>query len=775
MNVGIFMKTKSGFNGRPKQLYTPTFSSVPKLKHYLWGSPQTKDSKWYASLLPCPGRKQQQGSADPYVLIYTCPFPVLRELTRPQDILTPTQVGQRNHDAHSSEPMCRKRARTSQYGPGVTAKNGPSVPLLDTKSWQLDNNVPYYGHTNPSTSGPCFKARRTSTGRMPINIPGASPNIRIYEPAEFLRQSGGFASPNFSASARPQNGFSIPSSSLEVPSPFSASPTTTATSSERYSNTTPSTSIAMSRETSLATSFCDAFGGMVRTNSGFSEIDLGQNVCQQDSCYAPYPNTFSPDRPGVNPPFDPSLYFAHAEGTAINNSSATGFAVEQPQLPTTLELDAEMKRDVSTSSVAIPDQAQSPSPPNIYTKMTRDASSDTNVSSVSRISRRSQEQVAQAARPIAPKDLVESPMSKQQSPALSGGQAMLRQRSAPEPKVLIPKLQYSRHAKEKLKCKRCNKNPDGYRGSHELHRHMALDHNSSRTAWVCVDVSSNGFLSGCAACESKKAYGQDYNAAAHLRRFHFHPKSEVRRTNVDPEHRRGGKGGGKDPPMTECRRWMKKVEVPGKDFTALADSVVDDASEDDEDYDEEKGEQDKFMGNSLPGHEPIDDEMLQNHDTTVEQQILASSVDNSSRLNRAVNSDEEFALEAGDVPFCRSGLQPAFATPYGTFFDKNAGNFNAPSINSAYVYPTLSSPAPAAPFFRDDSSENLDQAHEGLAYSTLDSSQLPAILSAISPAHLLEDFSSFQASYITDNISYGMSSSNNPLGLLDFHPSVPLS
>ena len=518
----------------------------------------------------------------------------------------------------------------------------------------------------------------------------------------------------------------------------------------------------MSRETSLATSFCDAFD-MVRANSDFSKIDSGQNVYQQDSCYAPYSTTFSPDGQGVNTPFDSSLYFAHAEGTAIENSSATGLAFEQPQLPTTLELDAEMNRDVSTSSAGIPDQVQPPSPFNTYTQMIRNASSNTNISSVSRISRRSQEQVAQAARPIAPKDVFESPVSTQSS-ALSGGQAMLRQRSAPEPKVLIPKLQYSRHAKEKLKCKRCNKNPDGYRGSHELHRHMALDHNSSRTAWVCVDISTNGFLSGCAACESKKAYGQDYNAAAHLRRFHFHPKSEVRRTNVDPEHRRGGKGGGKDPPMTECRRWMEKIEVPGKDFAELAESIVDDASEDEEDYNEEQGEQNM-----------VDDEMLQTHDATVEQQISASSVDNSSSLNLAVTSDADFALEAGRGTSHRSGLQPAFATPYGTFFDSSAGDFTAASINSAYAYPTLSSSLPAASPFLPDNSANLDQAHENCANSTLDSSHFPSTLSTISPAHMLEDFSNFQTPYITDNISYGMSSPNNPLGLLDFHPSVPLN
>ena len=512
---------------------------------------------------------------------------------------------------------------------------------------------------------------------------------------------------------------------------------------------------------------------MVRANSGVPEIESGQNMYRQDSYYGPQSNSFSPDGQGVGTPFDPSLYFAHAEGTAIETSSAAALAVEQLQLHATLELDTEMKRGVSSSSMPAVEELQSPSSLKLHTKMMRTASSESNTSSTSRISRRSQEQVAQAARPIAPKDVAESPISKQPSSSLSGGQDMLRQRSAPEPKVLIPKLQYSRQAKEKLKCERCNKNPDGYRGSHELHRHMALDHMSSRTAWVCVDISPDGFLSGCAACESKKPYGQDYNAAAHLRRFHFHPKSEVRRTNVDPEERRGGKGGGKDPPMSVCRRWMKKIKVPGKDYIALADGAFDDTGEDaaefNEESREEQGEQGEDVGDSyLPESIEANGKASQSQDTTVGQQIPASPVEESHNLDLAMTNDRQFTFENGDVPFSRTGLESAFDSSMGGYFDNNAAGFIAPSTNLAYSRPMLSSSAPAAPSFPSSNSADPTQSHNNFANSTPDPLDFPSTsMSSTRTAYALEDFSNFQASYIPDNVSCGMPSPNNPYGLLN--------
>lgn len=522
---------------------------------------------------------------------------------------------------------------------------------------------------------------------------------------------------------------------------------------------------------------------MMRADSGISEMNSGQNMYRQDSYSGLQSSTFSPDGHQVGVPFDTSLYFAHAEGTAIETSPDSMLAVEQLQLPTNLELDTEMKGDLASSYIPAVNQIQPLPTLDLHTKMERDASSVSDLSSTSRVSRRSQEQIAQAAaRSIAPKDVAESTVSKQSSspPSLPGSQDMLRQRSAPETKMQIPKLQYSRYTKEKLKCDRCNKNPDGYRGSHELHRHMALDHNSSRTAWVCVDISSDGFLSGCAACESKKPYGQDYNAAAHLRRFHFHPKSEVRRTNVNPEERRGGKGGGKDPPMSECRRWMEKIQVPGKDFMALADNAVNDAGDDtfddDEASKEEQGEQDEMAENVfLPGNIQKTDDNLQLYDSATGSQVSTSPLDGVSNFKLATTDNRQFedpqsSVQPVAVPFSQADFQSAFEMPLDTYFDGNAANFTSPSIDLAYSHPTFSSSAPAAFSFLNSDLADPASTLGNLASSNPDLLNLPSTMSTTSTAHTQEDFNNFHTSFIP---SYGMPSPHNPqasYGLHDFTP-----
>ena len=60
-----------------------------------------------------------------------------------------------------------------------------------------------------------------------------------------------------------------------------------------------------------------------------------------------------------------------------------------------------------------------------------------------------------------------------------------------------------------------------------------------------------------------KEYGAYYNAAAHLRRAHFKPKTPKGRSKglKEAEEKRGGKGGGDWPSMAELKPWMKEVEV----------------------------------------------------------------------------------------------------------------------------------------------------------------------------------------------------------------------
>lgn len=77
-------------------------------------------------------------------------------------------------------------------------------------------------------------------------------------------------------------------------------------------------------------------------------------------------------------------------------------------------------------------------------------------------------------------------------------------------------------------------------------------------------------LNKCKRCQSGKTYGAYYNAAAHLRRAHFHPprmRASVsdHSKGVDSvvSEKRGGKGGGSWPPMNELKQWMEERTVPG--------------------------------------------------------------------------------------------------------------------------------------------------------------------------------------------------------------------
>ncbi|CCX33452.1 hypothetical protein FPQ18DRAFT_161841 [Pyronema domesticum] len=82
---------------------------------------------------------------------------------------------------------------------------------------------------------------------------------------------------------------------------------------------------------------------------------------------------------------------------------------------------------------------------------------------------------------------------------------------------------YVRPRHPRVMCKLCPDNKKGFRGDHEYRRHYDRSHADKKMGYVVVDRSGTGFLSKCKACSSKKAYGVDYNATAHLKRQHFNP------------------------------------------------------------------------------------------------------------------------------------------------------------------------------------------------------------------------------------------------------------
>ncbi|PHH69975.1 hypothetical protein CDD82_7411 [Ophiocordyceps australis] len=145
---------------------------------------------------------------------------------------------------------------------------------------------------------------------------------------------------------------------------------------------------------------------------------------------------------------------------------------------------------------------------------------------------------------------------------LDGPSSRFRMPDAPRPPL------------RRVYCEKCSEYPEGFRGEHELRRHSEAKHAAMVRRWVCCEPPGARplspqpvvALSACKACMAQKQYGAYYNAAAHLRRAHFHPN-------------RGAKASGDWPPMAVLRDWMKEVRHP-------VDAVVDcDSAGEDHDAD----------------------------------------------------------------------------------------------------------------------------------------------------------------------------------------------
>lgn len=126
---------------------------------------------------------------------------------------------------------------------------------------------------------------------------------------------------------------------------------------------------------------------------------------------------------------------------------------------------------------------------------------------------------------------------------------------------------YQRRKFEPSICTICP-NRLSFRGEHELRRHIDREHGTTVKKWMVIEpadavarIRPTVPLANCKACHTQKKYGAYYNAAAHLRRAHFAPKTPKRsRTSQDVLNRQG-RGGGDWPPLSELKHWMQQVEV----------------------------------------------------------------------------------------------------------------------------------------------------------------------------------------------------------------------
>jgi hypothetical protein len=197
-------------------------------------------------------------------------------------------------------------------------------------------------------------------------------------------------------------------------------------------------------------------------------------------------------------------------------------------------------------------------------------------STYSRQSRRDRDIALAATRTIAPKAIERD----HQTESASSNAQMTRIKSADGSSKtvgVISKTPYVRPQHPKIHCPHCPERPC-FRGTHELDRHIARAHATRRKGYICIDYSPDKkFLANCKHCRNKKVYGAYYNAAAHLRRAHFHPRKRGRKGKND--EKRGGIGGGDHPAMDYLKQhWIKEVEVDNNTCSSPG-SVSDDATE----------------------------------------------------------------------------------------------------------------------------------------------------------------------------------------------------
>lgn len=462
--------------------------------------------------------------------------------------------------------MSRKRSSHSQHGPAPLSDAESTTQTLALNRYQADDTEPFSSFGRPS------KLQRTGLQTQPSVITYENPKDfcslsettkQCLSPAGLSRQYQRRNSGRLSSSPRQATTFT---------SSLSQSPASSTTSD--LNNATKLASIAMSRQSSHGGSLCGGFD-MMKINSQTSDV------------ISTYPC--------------PELEASHSKSNfdlAPNPLSNVGCSLTVER--SDCAIDDNSSQSSSFSLISHP-FVLSPTVENI-SSMKLPRSAETNTFNQFRVPRRSLTEVNQSTRPIAPKMTNGVLLSRESS---SSGHELVRIESddgSSKVAVSIPKAPYVRPSHEKVKCNQCKEHPEGFRGDHELRRHMDRKHSPIRRFFTCKDISPDKkFLASCKACTSGKQYNAYYNATAHLRRAHFNPKQKGRKGKIEPENRRGGKGGGNQPPMEVLKEWLETHEE------RVTESVhsSDDEPEDDEEckiFNDMVGYPGLHRSNTVTGH-----------------------------------------------------------------------------------------------------------------------------------------------------------------------------
>ncbi|KAF2636086.1 hypothetical protein P280DRAFT_460344 [Massarina eburnea CBS 473.64] len=393
---------------------------------------------------------------------------------------------------------------------------------------------------------------------QPIAEPALAENTVEYTPADYVTN---FIEPPSS----PSHPLSLAQNPRQLHVQLTPTPQWSPSLDPSTSPSTPSTALMtpvtqandMSRQGSYNPLFFDDLSMMQSDSSSIFPI------LSEDGTFS-----FSVDSKNINHRVDNPHFLSHFTGPSseaflssvspVSVSTASVSALASSQYEPDLAED--MKRSASTSSES-------------------NASSTSTPSNASRHERRGREINAQAGRcRIAPK----ATLGNATTESVPSNAQMVRIQSkdgSSKHVGVIAKTAYVRPQHPKIMCRHCNERPDGFRGTHELDRHVARAHTAVRKGFICIDASADKkFLANCKHCRNKKVYGAYYNAAAHLRRAHFHPRKRGRKGKHD--EKRGGIGGGDHPPMDYLKQhWIRDIEVENKVTNVQSPESASDSAE----------------------------------------------------------------------------------------------------------------------------------------------------------------------------------------------------